>query len=384
MAGQERAEHGIALCLSGGGYRAMLFHVGCLWRLNELGWLPRIRHVSSVSAGAITAGALATNWDAMEFDERGVAQRFEDVFVAPVRGLARETIDQWCMLGAAFSRSSAADIVADALDEYLFVGRLLPDIPADQPGRVPRFIFSASNLHSGALFSFSRSRIWDWQLGEIEHLRLRLALVVAAASAFVPMLSPLAVNIEPPDCDPRADVPGQRSASSIARLTDGAVIDPLALEPVWRCSSTLFVCDGGGSVPDAVPKSDWFQPTADVLALMHQQARRVQRSQLLDALAAHENEGTGWLSGAYCGIDGVGNVDFEVSSVIAATEPARFSAMDDSRQEELIHRGYSACDGAVRRWIPAEAATNNAQSPYAAGAAATFPAALPCRVAGAA
>jgi NTE family protein len=29
-------EEGVALCLSGGGYRAMLFHVGAFWRLNEL------------------------------------------------------------------------------------------------------------------------------------------------------------------------------------------------------------------------------------------------------------------------------------------------------------------------------------------------------------
>jgi NTE family protein len=35
----ERVEPGVALCLSGGGYRAMLFHVGAIWRLNELGYL---------------------------------------------------------------------------------------------------------------------------------------------------------------------------------------------------------------------------------------------------------------------------------------------------------------------------------------------------------
>ena len=46
----------MALCLSGGGYRAMLFHVGALWRLNELGLLPRLDRVSSVSGGSITAG----------------------------------------------------------------------------------------------------------------------------------------------------------------------------------------------------------------------------------------------------------------------------------------------------------------------------------------
>jgi len=32
-------EKSIALCLSGGGYRAMLFHMGVLWRLQELGYL---------------------------------------------------------------------------------------------------------------------------------------------------------------------------------------------------------------------------------------------------------------------------------------------------------------------------------------------------------
>ena len=55
-----RVQPGIALCLSGGGYRAMLFHLGSLWRLNELGFLPRLDRVSSVSGGSITAGALGT------------------------------------------------------------------------------------------------------------------------------------------------------------------------------------------------------------------------------------------------------------------------------------------------------------------------------------
>ena len=32
-------EDGIALCLSGGGYRAMLFHVGAILRLNEMACL---------------------------------------------------------------------------------------------------------------------------------------------------------------------------------------------------------------------------------------------------------------------------------------------------------------------------------------------------------
>ena len=37
------SEEGLALCLSGGDYRAMVFHVGVLWRLNFHG-VRRIHH----------------------------------------------------------------------------------------------------------------------------------------------------------------------------------------------------------------------------------------------------------------------------------------------------------------------------------------------------
>ena len=45
----------IGLALSGGGFRATLFHLGTLWRLNELGYLPKLDRISSVSGGSIGA-----------------------------------------------------------------------------------------------------------------------------------------------------------------------------------------------------------------------------------------------------------------------------------------------------------------------------------------
>src|SRR6059058_6076968 len=47
------------LAMSGGGFRATLFHLGTLWRLNELAHLPKVDRISSVSGGSITAGVLA-------------------------------------------------------------------------------------------------------------------------------------------------------------------------------------------------------------------------------------------------------------------------------------------------------------------------------------
>src|SRR5919112_5541361 len=68
---------GVALCLSGGGYRAMLFHLGTLWRLNEAGYLPKLDWVSSVSGGSITAGVLGAAWTKLDFDDAGVGRRFQ-------------------------------------------------------------------------------------------------------------------------------------------------------------------------------------------------------------------------------------------------------------------------------------------------------------------
>jgi NTE family protein len=55
----EGLQPGVALALSGGGFRATLFHCGALWRLNELAYLPKVVRVSSVSGGSIAAGLLA-------------------------------------------------------------------------------------------------------------------------------------------------------------------------------------------------------------------------------------------------------------------------------------------------------------------------------------
>ena len=61
------------LALSGGGFRAALFHLGSLWRLNELGWLKRLAEVTSVSGGSITAGHLGLCWNRLKFEDNGIA-----------------------------------------------------------------------------------------------------------------------------------------------------------------------------------------------------------------------------------------------------------------------------------------------------------------------
>ena len=86
------ARTGIGLCLSGGGFRATLFHLGALRRMNELGILsrPDLRTVASVSGGSIAAAGLAAAYTRLPRATGSVPTEAWDREVAgPLRALTR-------------------------------------------------------------------------------------------------------------------------------------------------------------------------------------------------------------------------------------------------------------------------------------------------------
>src|SRR5271167_3409527 len=63
----------IGLALSGGGFRASLYHLGLVRFLRDAKILPSVTHITSVSGGSIIAAHLVLNWgryngSASEFD----------------------------------------------------------------------------------------------------------------------------------------------------------------------------------------------------------------------------------------------------------------------------------------------------------------------------
>jgi predicted acylesterase/phospholipase RssA len=63
----------IGLALSGGGFRASLYHLGLVRFLRDAGILSQVTHITSVSGGSIFAAHLVLNWNryngsASEFD----------------------------------------------------------------------------------------------------------------------------------------------------------------------------------------------------------------------------------------------------------------------------------------------------------------------------
>src|SRR2546421_11408315 len=57
---EKKIPDSVGLSLSGGGFRATLFHLGAIRRLNELGITAKLTTVSSVSGGSILNGFLAS------------------------------------------------------------------------------------------------------------------------------------------------------------------------------------------------------------------------------------------------------------------------------------------------------------------------------------
>jgi predicted acylesterase/phospholipase RssA len=53
----------IGLALSGGGFRATLYHLGLIRFLRDAGLLHQVTHITSVSGGSIIAAHLALNWE---------------------------------------------------------------------------------------------------------------------------------------------------------------------------------------------------------------------------------------------------------------------------------------------------------------------------------
>ena len=342
-------EDGTALCLSGGGYRAMLFHTGVLWRLHDATLLRQLKRVSSVSGGTLTAALLAKKWHAL-YGPAAQASAFVDEIVAPIRKFAHVSVDIAAVGKGALLPGTISEYVATAYDDHLFDGATLQSIPDD----APRFVFNATNVQSGALWRFSKPYMGDYLVGRVANPEVRLADVAAASSAFPPFLSPATLVAKdwtwlPVTTEPLHREPFTRKVV----LTDGGVYDNLGLETAWKRYSTLLVSDAGQKMPaDGHPAEDWARHAKRVLELVDNQVRSLRKRQLVDAYKA------GLRKGAYWGIRtdilqyGVPGVPCPVERTQALAEiPTRLSALDDITQDRLINWGYAVSDAALRSWV---------------------------------
>lgn len=346
----ERLREGVALCLSGGGYRAMLFHLGALWYLNQQGWLTKIDRISSVSGGSITSACLGWRWKHLELDGEGVATNFVPEVVSRIRTLASTTIDRGAVLQGLLTFSAVGEVLARKYRDELFGDADLQDLPDE-----PRFVINATNLQSGVLFRFSKPFAWDYRVGKIASPRLPLAAVVAASSAFPPILSPVILRFADSDFEPGSGDDLQRAPyTTDVILTDGGVYDNMGIETAWKLYETILVSDAGRKMdPETRPRGNWIDHTLRTLGVIDNQVRSLRKRQLIESFREGVRRGAYWSTRSDAR-------DYEIKSPFPmpfertmelARLSTRLASMSDTTQERLINWGFAICDLAMRRHV---------------------------------
>jgi NTE family protein len=349
--GTQPGSAGLALCLSGGGYRAALFHLGAVRRLNELGILSKVATISSVSGGSILSAHLAQtipSWPQpgqilLSWDER-VAQ--------PFRGLVRRNIRTAPFLQRALpwnwsGKRSAVDSLAAAYEQHLTRLRL-PELP-DRPV----FVFCSTEMSYGVNWIFTKDRVGDWQLGYLRPAPdWPVARAVAASSCFPPVFSPLRLGLDPQALQGGRASAGPRRDEAVAKLglTDGGVYDNMGLEPVWRTHQAVLVSNGGATF-DFGPDKGLLWRLQRYTSIVSRQASGIRQRWLVARYRRGE------LSGAYWGIgNSAGDYDRSegyspaLADEVISQMRTDLDAFSEAEQAVLENHGYVLAECAVQRY----------------------------------
>lgn len=242
----------VGLALSGGGARAIAFHLGCLRALHDLGLLTRLQVISSVSGGSVIAAMYAYSNDSFsEFDAR--------VVTLLRRGLERDIV-RAALRPSSIGKTVWSLAASGGVSSLRILSRLIPSLPNSEwlgHGKPPPFrkfswseafrvaleplfadtlirdvsrdsldiVINATELRTGSAFRFGSRQSGSWRFGTIMPEDSLVADAVAASAAY-PLLLPAL------DRAYRFTKKGVTSAPTRVVLTDGGVFENLGVSPM--------------------------------------------------------------------------------------------------------------------------------------------------------
>jgi len=250
----------IGLALSGGGSRAIAFHLGCLRALNRLGLLDRITILSTVSGGSVIGAYFHVHRSDFASFERKIHELLAQGLVAPMcrklfstagikvaaafmvvgfvafgvtlikmliklatlitpRALALQ-FERFEVRSPLHRFASRTTLLEAVLDDLLFKGASLKDLPAQ-----PHFVINATELRTGSAFRFGTIESGCWRWGKLHRNDASVAHAVAASAAYPLFLPAFDETL----------IFEQEGALRNSRviLTDGGVYDNLGLGCLW-------------------------------------------------------------------------------------------------------------------------------------------------------
>lgn len=371
----------IGVALSGGGFRAAAFHLGCLRALNDRGLLPRIRVMSGVSGGALLTAlygygpkdfaafdtwatqVLQTNLQLAIVRRMLMSRRAIQAFLTnarlPLSGSLSGLQQLFTRLGAVktkASRNTSPSLLrhinrttafADVLAQQLFGEQKMPDVTHQGLD----VVLTACDLVTGGAVRFGSRTSSISRLGIILD-DVNVASAVAASAAFPVLLPALEQRYRLQDTQ-------GREFQQVLLLTDGGVYDNLGLSvltddrdlrytPHVYDVDYVIACDAGQG--QLTPTSPHIWPTRmhRVVNIMHGRAQHGERSRLY---ATHANGKLHGFVYAYLGMQDH-RMPVPVTDLVPRTTvadyPTDFRAMSWESLEALTTRGEQL----VRHLLP--------------------------------
>ncbi|NUO77454.1 MAG: patatin-like phospholipase family protein [Lysobacter sp.] len=266
----------LALCLSGGGLRATLFHLGVLQALRAArrggrSALESVGEIYSVSGGSILAAHLVLNWEkycGSEDEFRVVAQQIRRLAYRDIRN---RVVRRWI--------ASSLLIVPKLLgldyrtywlkEEYesLYNKACLEDMRGRSERPRPKLQILSTSFRTGDMCSFSAERFEISKAAQsgrpAESIgtaagRIRVAFAVAASSAFPPLFPPLRLTERMLGSAEDSELQG------VIDLSDGGVFDNLGAEKLIHDrvtndskAHTVVLSNAGASFKTEQKTSRW-------------------------------------------------------------------------------------------------------------------------------
>jgi predicted acylesterase/phospholipase RssA len=299
---QETAENfSIGIALSGGGFRATLFHLGVIEYLRHIGRLKDIKTITSVSGGSILAAHLVLNWEKYNGTDEEFKQARNEILSFIKRDLRSYIIRRYpvtMLIGflisiirkiglasiagklAAWLPSSNTKLLADYYHKYLLQKKSLSRLEGKKR---PTLRILVTNLTRIGDNSFFDSKGYHVQQSKAQQVNAQCPLVpmgiaVAASSAFPTIfealeITPQLLSVRNDDLNPTRQF-----------LTDGGAFDNLGLhqllsEHIASPFDCLIASDAsGGNDIDVETDYRWLFPRLTrVSSILYRQVNDLQK-----------------------------------------------------------------------------------------------------------
>jgi len=263
----------IALALSGGGVRAMAFHLGVLGRLAASDLLDQVTFISTVSGGSLAVGLV--------YAGAGGRWPTSQEYLTTVEPSARTCLTTsdlerdvvWrCARHLLRATRGRANFLSDSLQHLWGLRTRLPDIPEE-----PQWVINATTYETGKNWRFMQQRMGDYAFGYVLRPDLPLADALAASAGFPGLVGPLAVDTEDFSWvaytgeSRHATIPIQPLLKRI-HLWDGGIYDNLGVEALFKTGGASAL--GDQTFPQRYREENNFLIVSDASARLAQQSSR--------------------------------------------------------------------------------------------------------------